>query len=214
MFQNHPYGDVMPVSLPLELEQLADRALPVDRRRSATKPCGPSGVPAAALPGFPSIASAVQGSCPATMIERAGRAEYAGSKGYRKCLQFHRFSPQIHLTGLPHTQAFTFLITALVLIITVLAIRGPLKENTRTREQELVQKRFGKNALTLLRIVGGVSDLKVNGKASAELQLSALVALENYPEYHGVFEYLLSFYKSDPTKADYDTQSLSPSLTD
>jgi hypothetical protein len=102
-----------------------------------------------------------------------------------------------------YTSAFTFLITALVLVITVLAIRGPLKENTRTRKQELVQKRF-ENALTLLKIVGGVSDLKVNGKASAELQLSALVALENYPEYHGVFEFLLSFYKSDPTKADYD----------
>jgi|ERR1700722_2926234 hypothetical protein len=104
-----------------------------------------------------------------------------------------------------YTSACTFLITALVLVITVLAIRGRLKENTRTREQELVQKRF-ENALTLLRIVGGVSDLKVNGKASAELQLSALVALENYPEYHGVFEFLLNFYKSDPEKANYDNQ--------
>jgi hypothetical protein len=100
-----------------------------------------------------------------------------------------------------YTSACTFLITALVLVITVLAIRGRLKE----REQELVQKRF-ENALTLLRIVGGVSDLKVNGKASAELQLSALVALENYPEYHGVFEFLLNFYKSDPEKANYDNQ--------
>jgi hypothetical protein len=102
-----------------------------------------------------------------------------------------------------YTSAFTFLITAFVLIITVLAIRGPLKENTRTRKQELVQRRF-ENALTLLRIVGGVTDTKINGKASAELQLSALVALENYPEYHNVFEFLLIYYKSDPQKASYD----------
>jgi len=33
-----------------------------------------------------------------------------------------------------------------------------------------------------------------------------LVALENYPEYHGVFEFLLNFYKSDPEKANYDNQ--------
>jgi hypothetical protein len=65
--------------------------------------------------------------------------------------------------------SLTVLLTVIILILTVLAIRGPLVGNTEAKRQELRQKRF-ENMLTLMSII---SDQK-NG---AFIQLASLAAL-------------------------------------
>jgi hypothetical protein len=88
------------------------------------------------------------------------------------------------------TAAGTYAITALVLILTVVMIRSPIKENTRARKQEEQQKRLD-NALELMKIVTGVKDRGPDGPQSF-LQLSCIEALSNYSEYHDVYVSSLS----------------------
>jgi hypothetical protein len=101
------------------------------------------------------------------------------------------------------TAAGTYAITALVLILTVVMIRSPIKENTRARKQEEQQKRLD-NALELMKIVSGVKDRGPDDKPQSFLQLSCIEALSHYSEYHHVYVYMRDFYKTLPRNANND----------
>jgi hypothetical protein len=101
------------------------------------------------------------------------------------------------------TAAGTYAITALVLVLTVIMIRSPIKENTRARKHEEEQKRL-ENALELLKIVGGVKDRHPDGGPDAFLQLSCIEALSHFPEYHLVCVYMRDFYRELPKSDNND----------
>lgn len=84
--------------------------------------------------------------------------------------------------------------------MTVVSIRGPLKESTKARELETKEKRI-ERSLKLIRMMANV-DPETGKEAGAELQIVAIILLGEFPEYYSSYAGLLEHWKSNPNFAN------------
>jgi hypothetical protein len=89
---------------------------------------------------------------------------------------------RIAAVGSYYVASAAFLLTIAALLVTAVGLYFAVRQTSLLKQLEVEQKRF-ENALDLFRIISGVKDTYPAGGAATFLQLAAIQALSNFPEY-------------------------------
>ena len=99
--------------------------------------------------------------------------------------------------GSYYTAAATYVITAVVLVITVVGLYYAATQYALPKQIEEKQKKF-ENMLNMFEILSEVRGQDKHGVVSIFLKLACLDALHDYPEFHHTFVVMYDSWLKDP----------------
>lgn len=104
---------------------------------------------------------------------------------------------KISAYGAYYLAAGSLWISFVTILVTVVVAYAAVRENRKIKQIDAQQKRF-ENSMMLFRIASGASDRNENGATYHFLQLAAIEALSDYPEYHASLVSMRNYYANQP----------------